>query len=259
MKILILNWKMNPNTLEGAKSLFSDTIGIAKSRSDVLTVVCPSFVHLVDCAHLLEAKNDAISVSLGSQNVAHQPEGALTGAVSVQILKDTRVDYALIGHSELRYKVGELSSNIKDKILNCLAFGIVPVVFIGERKKGDAWQDEIIDQFNEAVTGLTSEQVAKIIFVYEPVWAISDKNKLADFDVNHTKDAGMFIRNIIAKLTGIVDSNDCLVLYGGSVSPSMINELDKLDEFNGAVVGGVSLKLDDLQDLYQKIGKNSKS
>lgn len=251
MKIFILNWKMNPGTLEEAKGLFKDTLGIARTYKDkAFTVICPSFVHLVDCAHILATEGDNVSVALGAQNIAHLPSGALTGEVSVQMLKDVKSDYVLIGHSERRYQVKESSENIKSKILNALAFGIVPVLFIGEVEKDSAWQDHIIDQLNEAVGGLDQEQISRIIFVYEPVWAISSGGRMADFDKDHAKEAVIFIRGAIAKLTSLIDSKNIIVLYGGSVNQSMVKDLIKIDEYNGAVIGSISLKPDDLQSVF---------
>lgn len=253
MKIAVLNWKMNPNSLESARSLFKDTLGTAKNAKNVFTIICPSFVHIVDSAHLLEIDGSAINVALGSQNISFLPEGSLTGEVSASMLKDSRVDYCLIGHSERRFRVREDSSNIKDRILNAIAFGITPILFVGESERSDAWQDEIIDELNISLEGISQDQISKIIFAYEPVWAISGGGKLVDFDMQHAKEAVIFLRNIVAKLAGIIEPSEITILYGGSVNASMMDELSKIEEYSGFVVGKSSLDVDALQSIYSKL------
>ncbi len=252
MKIFICNWKMAPDTLDGARDLFRKSLDIAASRQDVLTVICPPLVHLVDCSHILERQGDT-SVRLGAQAIGFGDAPTLTGACSARMIKNVGAQYVLIGHSERRYLLHESSDIISLQIQAAFDEGLIPVVFVGERERGLGWQDEIIDQLTQSVSGVSLERLSSIVYVYEPVWAISSKNKAVDFDEAHIREAGQYIRDAVAKITPAAYLGEIVLLYGGSVNESSIRSLNEISIFSGGVIGGASLSEESLAALYKNI------
>lgn len=252
MKIFICNWKMAPDTLDGARDLFKKSLNVAMSRQDILTVICPPLVHLVDCGHILEQQGSE-SVRLGAQTVGFGDIPALTGACSARMIKNIGAQYVLIGHSERRYRLNESPDIIPAQIQAALNEGLIPVVFVGERERGLGWQDEIIDQLAQSVRGVPPESLISILYVYEPVWAISSKNKEVDFDQVHIREAGEYLRGAIAKMITPASLDDIVLLYGGSINESSIKSLNEISVFSGGVIGAASLSEESLGALYKNI------
>jgi triosephosphate isomerase len=166
------NWKMYklvPDAVELVEALLA---GVERGYADDRAVlICPPFTALYPLAPLLAES----SIALGAQNMYYAEQGAFTGEVSPQMLRDIGCSYVLLGHSERRQVFGEDDVLINKKVQAAFAAGLTPVLCIGETKpQRDAGQAEpvTVGQLRAGLGGLTPEQVAGTVIAYEPVWAI---------------------------------------------------------------------------------------
>lgn len=184
------------------------------------------------------------NISLGSQNVSMYEMGPHTGEVSASQLKQLGVNYCLVGHSERRKEQHETNIEIRSKIKNLLNQEITPILCIGETKEEKNTAHTIIYQeLQEALANLTEDEVKKIIIAYEPVWSIG-----TGLIPTSTE-----IENIVTKIKEKYPNN--LVLYGGSVTIDNIEKLTQENAVDGYLLGGLSLQLDKVQILINKIEK----
>ena len=184
------------------------------------------------------------NISLGSQNVSMYEMGPHTGEVSASQLKQLGVSYCLVGHSERRKEQHETNIKIRNKIKNLLNQGIIPILCIGETKEEKNTAHTVIYQeLQEALIGLPAEELKKVIIAYEPVWSIG-----TGLIPTSTE-----IESIVTKIKETYPNN--LVLYGGSVTLENIEKLTQENAVDGYLLGGLSLQLDKVQILIDKIEK----
>lgn len=184
------------------------------------------------------------NISLGSQNVSMYEMGPHTGEVSASQLRQLGVSYCLVGHSERRKEQHETNIEIRNKIKNLLNQGIIPILCIGETKEEKNTAHTVIYQeLQEALIGLTEEELKKVIIAYEPVWSIG-----TGLIPTSTE-----IESIVTKIKEKYPNN--LVLYGGSVTIDNIEKLTRENAVDGYLLGGLSLQLDKVQILIDKIEK----
>lgn len=184
------------------------------------------------------------NISLGSQNVSMYEMGPHTGEVSASQLRQLGVSYCLVGHSERRKEQHETNIEIRNKIKNLLNQGIIPILCIGETKEEKNTAHTVIYQeLQEALIGLTEEELKKVIIAYEPVWSIG-----TGLIPTSTE-----IESIVTKIKETYPNN--LVLYGGSVTLENIEKLTQENAVDGYLLGGLSLQLDKVQKLIDKIEK----
>ena len=184
------------------------------------------------------------NISLGSQNVSMYEMGPHTGEVSASQLRQLGVSYCLVGHSERRKEQHETNIEIRNKIKNLLNQGIIPILCIGETKEEKNTAHTVIYQeLQEALIGLPAEALKKVIIAYEPVWSIG-----TGLIPTSTE-----IESIVTKIKETYPNN--LVLYGGSVTLENIEKLTQENAVDGYLLGGLSLQLDKVQILIDKIEK----
>lgn len=220
MKLIIANWKLGPKTLKEAQKL-SASLNKAKAKHKV--VLCPPSVYLP----LIKTKYE-----LGSQDLFWEESGAYTGQLSGSMLKQFKVKYAIIGHSERR-EVGETDNEINLKLKAALANKITPILCVGyglTKEFND--EDALVHLQQQAELDLRGVDPSKIIIAYEPVWAIGT-GKPATPD--HAERVAMFLR---------IKFKAKKVLYGGSTGAQ--NAKDFLNRhIDGLLVGGASLRADE--------------
>lgn len=241
MKTIIANWKMNPESLQEAKDLCRATITQAERFTQVKTVICPPFTYLQECAGLLRGN----ILALGAQDVFWQDKGAYTGEISLAMLKEYQVEYVLVGHSDRRYILGETDEMINKKIEALLSHGMRAILLVGERERGEVREDVLIDQLSQDLKNISADKLNLLSVAYEPVWAISsNQNAQADTPEN-TLQALALIKNILKKLYPNTGESIPL-LYGGSVNQTNAESFLKHPEISGAVIGGASLRPEEL-------------
>jgi triosephosphate isomerase (TIM) len=237
--VVVANWKMNM-TLESI-SKFVDGFGSDSFSAEV--IVCPPAPYL----YLLDAmkKQRNGSFALGAQNVHSEKSGAYTGDVSAEQLLDVGCHYVIIGHSERR-AIGESNEFIHQKVRQSLESGLIPILCVGEteeeRKQGKT--NPVVEK--QVLTALQNlNDISKVIIAYEPVWAIGTGQSAVP---EQAQEVHQFIRSVLIKHFGVIASR-LPILYGGSAKPDNAKDYSAMNDIDGLLVGGASLKADDFKKI----------
>jgi len=245
-KIIAGNWKMY-KTSEEAKQLVTALIrsipGIRKTRM----VVCPPATALSEVALLLKGT----PIALGAQNIHWEKEGAFTGEISAGMVKSVGASFVILGHSERRQYFGETDETVQRKILAALGQGLTPIVCVGEtldqREKG-VTKEIVARQLDKGLSGLKAEQINRLVFAYEPVWAIgTGKNATPE----QAQEVHQFIRTRLTALYDEPTAQGVTIQYGGSVKPGNTLDLLKQSDIDGALVGGACLQADSFVEIIK--------
>ena len=232
------NWKMNTSKAEAVK-LASDLVAALKGKTNKFMIGVP-FVYLDAVAAVVKGSN----IILGAQDVAATANGAHTGEVSTEMLKDIGVQTVIIGHSERRHEIGESDELINKKVRRCLNEGLDVVLCIGEllaeREAGEA-ENVCAFQLSADLAGVTEAQMAHVTIAYEPVWAIGTGKTATPEDAEAIH---KFCRNYIAKLYNQKVADETIIQYGGSMKAANAKELLAQPDIDGGLIGGASLKAD---------------
>jgi len=238
------NWKMNGLATESSaelKGLVQKLQGADNGACDVL--ICPPATLVFQMAELAKGSN----VKIGGQDCHSAVKGAHTGDISAEMLKDAGATYAIVGHSERRTDHAETNEIVKAKAEAAIAAGLIAIVCVGEtleqRESGDTL-GVITDQVkNSLPEGATAQNT---VIAYEPVWAIGTGKTPTPADVAEVH------AHMRKDLQGLMpDADGVRLLYGGSVKGSNAAELMALDNVNGALVGGASLKAEDFWPIVE--------
>ncbi|HQA60969.1 MAG: triose-phosphate isomerase [Tepidanaerobacteraceae bacterium] len=230
------NWKMNNDKRETLDFLSSFLPKVKELTVEI--VICPPFTSLYAAAEKLVGTN----VKLGAQNMHWEEKGAFTGEVSPLMLKELPCDYVIIGHSERRQYFAETDETVNNKIKSALKHELAPIVCVGEtleQREEGITIDFVMGQVEKALKGIEAEEAKKIVFAYEPIWAIGTGKTASAADAQEVIGA---IRNKISELYNKEVAEAVRILYGGSVKPENIKELMAEADIDGALVGGASLK-----------------
>ena len=235
--IVIANWKMNPQSQKEAEVLFRAILK-GKNFRKIDVVVCPPLLYIE------KFKKISSKIIFGAQNIFYEKQGPFTGEISAGMLKDFGVKYVIIGHSERR-NLGETNQDVNKKIKMALAFGLKPVICIGEIKRDESHEyfNTIKNQIEECLTGLNKNMVSKIIIAYEPVWALSTTTDHKDATALDSYEMSIFIKKIISdkfNLKKIMPR----IIYGGSVDDKNCADFLINGGVSGVLVGGASLNAD---------------
>jgi triosephosphate isomerase len=238
------NWKMY-KTIAEAVDFVEKIKPVAAEASHCEVIVAPPFTALAAAA--TAAKGSKVSVA--AQNCHWDKEGAHTGDVSTGMLRDAGCTHVIIGHSERRHDCGETDEQVNKKVKATLAGGLTPIVCVGEtlaeREKGET--EKVLEcQFTPGLAGLTPTDFSRIIIAYEPVWAIGTGRTATP---EMAAEAHRFLRGLARRQFGESEAVGVRILYGGSVKPENIGALMALEEIDGALVGGASLKVDSFTAL----------
>lgn len=246
------NWKMHKlqnEAIELVNSIMTELKDVDKAQLPEV-VVAPTFtsLYLVN-----KAMNDCGcgKVKLSAQNCYFETQGAFTGEVSVEMAKDAGCEYIIIGHSERRQYFSETDEMINKKAKAILKNGLVPIICCGEsleQREAGITDSHIESQIKLALEGLSSEEVAKSIIAYEPIWAIGT-GKTCDSDEANRVIA--MIRNVVKAVSGAQAAEATRILYGGSVKPDTIVEQMSKSDIDGALVGGASLTADSFANIVK--------
>lgn len=231
------NWKMNKTASEASEFIKELTESVKGAKNDVL--ICVPFTNLETAVRLTEGTN----VKVGAQNMDYHDSGAYTGEVSADMLLDAGVKYVVIGHSERREYYNETDKTVNLKVLKALEKGITPVLCCGEsleQREGGITFDWVRMQIKLALAGV--EDVTKVVIAYEPIWAIGTGKTATSEQAEEVCGA---IRECVASLYGKDAAEKTTILYGGSVNAKNAAELFAMENIDGGLVGGASLKTAD--------------
>lgn len=249
--IVAANWKMNTTPLDAA--ILANDIAGATDVEEVTRVICPPVVCLESVARALEDTD----VEIGVQNVHAEPFGAFTGEVSAPMVANF-ASWAICGHSERRRDQGEDDELIGRKVLRCIEYRLRPILCVGEqlvdRQQGRA-EATVRGQLQRTVAEIerTATRVPdNLVIAYEPVWAIGTGLTARGSDAAAM---AQLIRSTLAEEGGIVaGASGIPVLYGGSVTSSTVEEFVAEPDLDGALVGGASLKVEEMAGIVARAG-----
>ncbi len=245
------NWKMHTTPTDAGD--LAATIAARSRVPGVIRVICPPFVCLAAVRDAL-AESDP-DVGIGAQNVHHELHGAYTGEVSAPMLAGLAT-WVIVGHSERRRDADETDALIGRKLARAIDAGLRPILCVGEQlteREADD-QDEVV---RRQLAGALAEHDAGwlagagLVIAYEPVWAIGTGRNASGRDAAAM--AGS-IRDALARLGPGLDPDAVPVLYGGSVTSTNIAEFLAEPSIDGALVGGASLKADEMAGIVARAG-----
>jgi triosephosphate isomerase (TIM) len=233
------NWKMNGlSGALGEARRVRDGLGQAGLAPGVDAMICPPATLLAALAR--EAAGSRLQV--GGQDCHARPNGAHTGDISAEMLRDAGAVAVIVGHSERRADHGERDADVKAKALAAHRAGLAAIVCIGETA-GERRAGLTLTVVGRQLAASLPEpaSAADTTIAYEPVWAIGTGLTATPADVAEVHD---FLREALVQRFG-AEGRAMRILYGGSVKPDNARTLLAIGNVNGALVGGASLKADD--------------
>lgn len=237
------NWKMFKTKAEAIA--FAEEFRELYKDTDVQTAICAPFTNL-------EALKEAFAgteIKVGAQNVHFADEGAFTGEISVSMLEEIGVDFCIVGHSERRQYFGETDETVNKKLKKLFEGPIRPILCVGEsleERDADKAFDVVGGQIKADLDGIDAVDVKKLVIAYEPIWAIGTGRTATP---DQAEEMCAFIRKTLIELYGEEVSDEVIIQYGGSVKPANATEIMNMDEIDGALVGGASLKPKDFMEI----------
>jgi len=249
--IVAANWKMHTTPADAgdlARMIASRTRGTEATR-----VICPPFVALASVRDAL-AETDP-DIGIGAQNVHHEAAGAFTGEIAAPMLVGL-ASWVIVGHSERRRDFAETDERIGQKVGRATDAGLRAILCVGERaeeRDAGAAIQVVEAQLRGALGGHDPAVLAaaRLVIAYEPVWAIGTGRTALGADAALMADA---IRATLTDLGWAAAADDVPVLYGGSVTAANIAEFLAEPTIDGALVGGASLKPDEMAGIVARAG-----
>ena len=236
------NWKMNASK-ESVNSLINGILsGMNGVSSDV--IVCAPFPYLSQVESLINGSN----LMLGAQNLNVNSEGAFTGEVSADMIKDFGAQHVIVGHSERRSLYGETSAVVAEKTKTAIDAGLIPLLCIGEsleeRESGNT-ETVVAEQLNAVISLLGIDAFDGVIIAYEPVWAIGTGLTATP---EQAQSVHLFIRNLLAVNSKSI-AQKTPILYGGSMNAGNASDLISCPDIDGGLIGGAALKAEDFLQI----------
>jgi triosephosphate isomerase (TIM) len=240
------NWKMHLDRA-GAVALASAIARRANEFANADVAVCPPFVYLDAVAKVIGGSK----VALGAQNVYQEKQGAFTGEVSPNMLRDLGCKYVILGHSERRAIFHESNEAINKKVHAAFAAGLIPIVCVGEQlaeREVGRTLEVVRQQFEGSLAGVSASQMEQTVIAYEPVWAIGT-GKVATPEEAEQVHADL--RKMVESRYNREIASKVRIQYGGSVKPDNARALLSQPNIDGALVGGASLNVDDFLGIVE--------
>ena len=225
---------------------------LVKSVKTVDIVIAPPFTVLYSVVRELKKT----SVNVAAQNMYFEDEGAFTGEISPLSLNDIGVSYVILGHSERREIFGETDDLINKKIKKALEVSLIPIVCIGENlnaREAGRTKEIIRNQIDLTFQDLTSQEIARIIIAYEPLWAIGTGKTATP---EQAEEIHIFIREILKEKYGEDVADETRIQYGGSIKPVNAKSLFSKDNIDGGLVGGASLNPESFFEIIKAAESN---
>ena len=239
------NWKMNKTVTESVE--LAQALAGAELAEGVTAIVSPTYLAAAKVADVL--KDSAVKVAV--QDVHWEDQGAYTGKISVDMVKEIGAEYVILGHSEQRQYFGETDATVNKKTKKVLSAGLTPIVCIGEtltEREGGKLESVLRTQVDGAYAGISAEDAAKSIIAYEPVWAIGTGVTASDEQAQETQ---AFVRSLVAALYSGDIAKNITIQYGGSMKPANAGGLLGQNDIDGGLIGGASLKADDFLAIIE--------
>lgn len=235
-KLIVANWKMNPQTEKEVHTAVKTLSTSLVSTKNAEVVICPPYVFIPTIRGLKNKK-----IALGSQTVATEEAGPFTGEVSASMLRDIKVTYCIVGHSERRSR-GETDDMISKKMALLIKSKITPILCIGEtiRSSDGEYLQVVKNQLTASLTGINKNYIKQLVIAYEPVWALSSTENRHDATAYDFEEMRIYIRKILTDVYSPLIAKSVRILYGGSVSTDTAHDFLTAGA-DGLLVGKASL------------------
>ena len=233
------NWKMNM-TPSAASAFIRELAPKVEGKDACDIVLCVPFV---DIATAIEAAKGT-NIKIGAQNVHFKESGAYTGEISAAMLKETGVDYVIVGHSERRQYFAETDETVNLRTKAALAAGLTVILCLGElleARQAGITAEIVSMQTKLDLAGIPEEDLKNIIIAYEPVWAIGTGLTATPAQAD---EACGIIRSVVAGLYSQAAADAMIIQYGGSMNEKNAAELLSMENVDGGLIGGASLVVD---------------
>lgn len=208
-------------------------------------LICPPFVSISSVVTGFEGTG----FQTGAQNVSNENNGAFTGEISTDMLKDSGCEYVIVGHSERREYYHEDDNLVALKTKKVIDDGLKAIVCVGEvlsdRKAGNA-EKVVMGQLNRVLQELKGDLSGQLVVAYEPVWAIGTGETASP---EQAQEMHKFIRSLLTEHFGGEIAEKIRILYGGSMKPENAEELLSQKDVDGGLIGGASLKADSFSKI----------
>ena len=240
-KIIVFNWKMNPEKEIEAQRLAQVVEKSKTSQFEV--IICPPFVYLESL--IKKFKN----LKFGAQNCFWEEKGAFTGEISPKMLKNLKVKFVILGHSERRKYLKENEIEIGKKLKAAVKNKLIPIFCLGEslKEREKNLTKKVLKRQLLSLKEIKEIKKPKLLIAYEPVWAIGTGKTCPP------EEAVKVILYLKKILNSFFKSKPSLAfLYGGSVNSKNIKEFLKQKEIDGVLVGGASLKEKEISLMLSK-------
>ena len=233
------------NGLSASVGELQKIVAGAEKLGNVDVMVCPPATLVA----VFAAAARGSRVAIGAQDCHTAAAGAYTGDISAEMLKDAGAQAVIVGHSERRQYHGEADATVRDKALAARRAGLAAIICVGEtRAEREAGHARGV--VRTQIEGSLPDGVPDFAVAYEPVWAIGSGLTPTPTDV---ADMHGFIRKLLSSRYGEA-AQQIRILYGGSVKPSNAAELLAVDNVDGALVGGASLKAEEFLPIARVYG-----
>jgi triosephosphate isomerase len=246
--IVVANWKMNLLISEST-SLVKSILDKIDPNENIEIGLAPPFTALSSLKNQLSGTN----LLLGGQNIYSENQGAFTGEVSAEMLKDVGCDFVILGHSERRIYFEEDDQFINKKVKIALESNLNIIFCIGEslEQRDEGKTESIVkSQLINGLKGISDADMKNIIIAYEPVWAIgTGKNAKPE----QAQSVHKYIRDVISQSWSEETSNGIRIQYGGSVNPENSRDILNQNDIDGALIGGASLDADSFCAIINSI------
>ncbi len=246
-RLVIGNWKMNPETFEAAKAVARKTRAISAKLCNTDVVVCPPFPFIAACV----SRSQPPAFHIGAQTVSLEEGGAHTGEVSAKTLQSLNVEFVIAGHSEAR-AAGDTDETVSRKIGRIVEAGMIAVVCVGEKTRDEngSHLDFLKKQIRKTFAGISPDKTKRVILAYEPIWAIGAKEAMAPEQVY---EMSLFVKKVFADIFGHEAGHKVRVLYGGSVNFRNAGDIIKVGRVDGLLVGRESVNMPGFKELIRAV------
>lgn len=233
--VIAANWKMNKTpseTRDYAQELRRD---LPRAKWCEIVLCMPAICIPNGVRALRETR-----VHIGAENMYYESFGAYTGEISAPMLVDAGVKYVILGHSERR-AMGETDAVISKKVTAAMDAGLTPILCVGEsleERNIGITEEKIALQIKSAVSGISPDQIRRMVIAYEPIWAIGTGVTPSP---EEAEEVCRNIRTLIRKLASARTARATSILYGGSMNPGNAGVLLAQPDIDGGLIGGASL------------------
>ncbi|MBS4058931.1 MAG: triose-phosphate isomerase [Bacteroidetes bacterium] len=236
-KIVAGNWKMNLGFQEAEELIEEFMTLLEKQELKTEIILCPPFPYLEMASDYAQEE----LFHIGAQNISPFEAGAYTGEVSASMLSSMDITHCIIGHSERRKYFNEDDKMLTLKVNQALTHQITPIFCVGEalpEREGGKHFEVVRRQVRHGLFHLDTNEFAKVVIAYEPVWAIG-----TGVTASPAQAAEMhaYIRTLITERYGNEIAEATLILYGGSCNAKNAAEIFAQPGVDGGLIGGASL------------------